>query len=162
MSCPSRCSLHLEELTFREHPRRLQSGIPGFNSEAQARFCDGFASDIEVQNSVGPIITLHGRITAREYGARLDNQGHPMIQTFPNNDAVFHDDNVPTHTAGTVRFSHGLKSMKVNFNIFPRPAQSPDLNNTEPLWSVLLTRVTNIFPLTTSLKQLEDVLQEEW
>jgi hypothetical protein len=43
-----------------------------------------------------------------------------MIQTlFPNNDAVFQDDEAPIHTAGTVQFSHGLKSMKVNFNIFP-------------------------------------------
>jgi hypothetical protein len=42
--------------------------------------------------SVGPIITLHGRITAKEYVDRLGNQVHPMIQTFPNNGA-----------AGTVR-----------------------------------------------------------
>jgi hypothetical protein len=44
--------------------------------------------------SVGRIITLHGRITAREYVDRLGNQVHPKIQTlFPNNDAVFQDDN---------------------------------------------------------------------
>jgi hypothetical protein len=48
-------------------------------------------------------------------------------------------------------FSHGLKSMKMNFSIFP-----------EPLWSVLETRVRNRFPPPASLKQLEDVLQEEW
>jgi hypothetical protein len=39
----------------------------------------------------------------------------------------------------------------------PWPAQSPDLK-----WSVLETRVRNRFPPQTSLKQLEDVLQEEW
>jgi hypothetical protein len=40
--------------------------------------------------SATPIITLHGRITAREYVDRLGNQVHPTIQTlFPNNDAVF-------------------------------------------------------------------------
>jgi hypothetical protein len=33
---------------------------------------------------------------------------------------------------------------------------------TEPLWSVLETRVRNRFPPPTSLKQLEDILQEEW
>jgi hypothetical protein len=42
------------------------------------------------------------------------------------------------------------------------PAQSPDLNIIEPLWSVLETRVRNRFLPPTSLKQLEDVLQEEW
>jgi hypothetical protein len=58
------------------------------------------------------MITLYGQITAREYMDRLSSQVHPMIQTFPNNDAVFQDNNAPIH-------SHGLKSMKVNFNIFP-------------------------------------------
>jgi hypothetical protein len=32
----------------------------------------------------------------------------------------------------------------------------------DPLWSVLETRVKNRFPPPTSVKQLEDVLQEEW
>jgi transposase len=55
--------------------------------------------------SVGPIITLHGRITAREYVDRLGNQVHPMIQTlFPNNDAVFQEDNAPLPTVGTVQW----------------------------------------------------------
>jgi hypothetical protein len=30
---------------------------------------------------------------------------------------------------------------------FPWPAQPPDLNITEPLWSILGTRVRNRFPL---------------
>jgi hypothetical protein len=30
------------------------------------------------------------------------------------------------------------------------------------MWSVLETRVRNWFPTPTSLKQLEDVFQEEW
>jgi hypothetical protein len=53
--------------------------------------------------SVGPIITLHGKITAREYVDRLGNQLQPMIQTFPNNDAVFQIDNTPIRTAETVQ-----------------------------------------------------------
>jgi hypothetical protein len=53
-------------------------------------------------------------------------------------------------------FSHGLKSMKVNFNL---PGQH---NITESLWSVLETRARKRFPPPTSLKQLENVLQEEW
>jgi hypothetical protein len=36
------------------------------------------------------------------------------------------------------------------------------LNIIEPLWSVLETKARNRFPPPTSLKQLEDVLQEEW
>jgi hypothetical protein len=44
----------------------------------------------------------------------------------------------------------------------PWPAQSPDLYITEPLWPFLETRVGNRFPPPTSLKQLENVLKEEW
>jgi hypothetical protein len=50
----------------------------------------------------------------------MGNQVHPMIQTlFLNNDAVFQDNNAPIHTPFTQLdlFSHGLKSMKLNFNI---------------------------------------------
>jgi hypothetical protein len=54
--------------------------------------------------SVGPLIALHGRKTARGYIDSLGNQVHPMIQTlFPNNDAVFQDDSALIHTTGTVR-----------------------------------------------------------
>jgi hypothetical protein len=45
------------------------------------RFCVGLGSNIVLQYSVGPIITLHGRIAAREYLGRLVNEFHPMIQT---------------------------------------------------------------------------------
>jgi hypothetical protein len=53
---------------------------------------------------IGPIITFHSRITAKEYVNRLCNQVNPMIQTLvPNNNAIFQDDNAPIHTAGTVQ-----------------------------------------------------------
>jgi hypothetical protein len=57
-----------------------------------------------VQYSVGPIITLHGRITARKNVDRSGNQVHPMIQTlFPNNNAGLQDDNASIDTAATVQ-----------------------------------------------------------
>jgi hypothetical protein len=77
--------------------------LPGSNRETQGRFCDGLGSNIAVQYSVGPIIALHGRFTARVYVNRLSNQVHPKIQTlFPNKDAVFQH-NIPIHSAGTVQ-----------------------------------------------------------
>jgi hypothetical protein len=83
----------------------------------RGRFCDGFGSNIVVQYSVGQIITLHGRITAREYVDRSGNQVHSMIRMlFPNNDAVFQDDNAPIHTAGTVQ--SWFEEHEGNFSIF--------------------------------------------
>jgi hypothetical protein len=84
-----------------------------------------------VQHSVGPIITLNGRITARKYVGRLGNQAHLMIQTlFPNNDAVSQDDNALIHTAGTVQ--SWFKEHDDEQHI-PWPAPSPHLIINEPL-----------------------------
>jgi hypothetical protein len=84
-----------------------------------------------------------------------------MIQTlFLKNYAVFQDENVPIHTAGTVQ--SWLEEHDGERQHLPWPTQSPDLNITEPFWSVLETRARNRFPPPTSLKQLEYVPQEEW
>jgi hypothetical protein len=92
---------------------------------------------------------------------RLGNQVHPMVQTlFPNNNAVFQDNYAPIHKAGTVQSWFEMHEGELQH--LPSPAQSPDFNTIKPLWSVLETRVRNRFPPPTSLKQSQDVLQEEW
>ena len=48
--------------------------------------------------SAGAVITLNGQITASDYMDILGNQVRPMVQMFPNNDAVFQDDSSPIHT----------------------------------------------------------------
>jgi hypothetical protein len=84
-----------------------------------------------------------------------------MLHTlFPNNDAVFQDDSSPVHTAGTVQ--SWFEEHEGEIQHLPWPVQSPDLNVSEPLWSVLDTRLRNRFPPPKSLKQLEDIHQEEW
>jgi hypothetical protein len=111
--------------------------------------------------SVGPIITFHGQISARKYVDRLGNLVHPMIQTlFPNNDAVFQDDNAPIHIAGTTQ--SWFEKHEGELQHLSWPAESSDLNITEPLWSVLEIRMRNRFPPPTHLQQLENVLEEEW
>jgi len=111
--------------------------------------------------SAGPIIRLHGRITSGDYVDILGNQVHPMIQTiFPNGDAVFQDDNAPIHTSRAVQ--SWFEEHESELNHLPWPAQSPDLNIIEPLWSVLELKVRSKFPPPTSLKQLEEALLEEW
>jgi hypothetical protein len=76
---------------------------------------------------------------------------HPKIQTlFPNNDAVFQDD---INTAGTVQ--SWFEEHEGELQHLPWATKSPDLNITEPLWSVLETRVSNRFPPSISLNNLK-------
>jgi hypothetical protein len=59
-----------------------------------------------------------------------------MIQTlFPNNDAVFQDDNAPINTTGTVQ--SWLEEHEGENQHPPWPAHSLDLIIIELLWSVL-------------------------
>jgi hypothetical protein len=81
-------------------------------------------------------------------------------EVFPNSDAVSQNDNAPIRTAVTVQL--WFEEHEGEFQRLPCPAQLPDLNIIEPLWSILETRVRNRFPTPTSIKQLEDVLQEVW
>jgi hypothetical protein len=84
-----------------------------------------------------------------------------MIQTlFRNKDAVFQEENLPIHTAETLHL--WFEEHEGELQHLPWPTQSPGLNIIEPLWSVLETRVRNRFLPPTSVKQHEDVLQEEW
>jgi hypothetical protein len=137
----------------------LQSGMPG--STVKHGWDSVMVWAAISWYSVGSIIALHGRITAKEYMDRLGNQVHPMIKTlFPSNDTVFQDNNAPIHTAITVL--SWFEEHEGELQHLPWPAQSPDLNIIEPFWPVLETRVRNRFPLPTSLKQLEVVLHKEW
>jgi hypothetical protein len=79
MSRPSRRSLSEEECTFGEYTKKPTIRNAGYKSETLGRFCYGLDSNVVVQYSVGPIITLHGRISAREYVDRLGNQVNPII-----------------------------------------------------------------------------------
>ncbi len=47
---------------------------------------------------------MSGRITASDYVDILCSLVHPVVQVlFPNNDAVFQDDDSPIHTARSVQ-----------------------------------------------------------
>jgi hypothetical protein len=157
MSCPSHSSLHPSGTVYiwRTHKEayNLEYLVP------------------TVKHGVGCVVVwvaccwshyyLHCRITARKYVDRLGNQAHPLIQMlFPNKDAVFQEDTAPIHTAGTVQW--WFEDHEGEVQHLPWPAQSLNLNFSEPLLSVLMTRARNRFQLPTSVKQLEDVLQDEW
>jgi len=99
-------------------------------------------------------LTLNGRITASDYVDILGNQVHPLVLVlFPNNDAIFQDNDSPIHTARSVH--SWFEEHKDDLQHLLWPAHSPTLNIIEPLWPVLESRVMSRFP-PLSLKQLEE------
>lgn len=111
--------------------------------------------------SAGPIVTLKGRITGEKYRDILADQVHPMMQTlFPAGDGMFQDDNAPIHAAGLVQ--SWFDEHEDEFKHLPWPAQSPDLNIIEPLWSFLERSIRNRYPPPASLPELSQYLHEEW
>jgi hypothetical protein len=66
--------------------------------------------------------------------------------------------NIPIHTNGTVKSWFDGHDGELQHLCWP--AQLPDLNIPEPLWSVLETTVRNRFPSQTSLNQLQDVHED--
>jgi len=84
----------------------------------------------------------------------LGSQLHRMVQVlFPNNDAVFQDDDLPIHPARSVQ-SWFEENEDAHQHLLWL-AQSPTLNIIEPLWSVLESRLRSRFP-PLSLRQLEE------
>jgi hypothetical protein len=78
MSGPSRRSLHQEVFTFGEHPRKPKIRNAWFPTAKHAGGSVMVRAAISLC-SVGPIISLHGRITVRVYVDRLGTQLHPDV-----------------------------------------------------------------------------------
>jgi transposase len=111
--------------------------------------------------SAGPIVTLKGRITGEKYRELLADQVHPMMQIlFPAGDGIFQDDNAPIHAARVVQSWYDEHEDELEH--LPWPAQSPDLNIIEQLWSNLELSIRNRYPPPASLTELSQYLHEEW
>ena len=96
-----RCSQHQAGFNFGERPKKpniLNCLVPTMKYGGRSVIIWASSS----WYSAGHTITMNGRITASDYVDILGN--HPMVQTlFPNNEAIFQYDNLPIHTARSVR-----------------------------------------------------------
>lgn len=111
------------------------------------------------KHSLGPLVRLDGRITAKDYIAVLRNHLIPYINTLEDKEnTIFQEDNAPIHTARVV------KSWKEENNVvtLPWPAQSPDMNPIEHLWDELERRIRAHKPLPQNKEELWQILQKEW
>jgi hypothetical protein len=110
---------------------------------------------------LGPLVILHGRVTAAHYENLLADHVHPMVQTlFPGERPLYQDDNAPIHTARRVQAWFDEHYDDVGH--LPWPPQSPDLNIIEHVWGYLEAKLRARHPPPATLPELGTALQEEW
>jgi hypothetical protein len=89
----------------------------------------------------------------------VENPVHPMVQIlFPNNDAIFQDDNSHTHCARSAQ--SWFDEHEDALQHLPWPAQLPDKYH-QTIVVIFREYGEKQIPPPSSLKQLEDVLHEQ-
>lgn len=108
-------------------------------------------------SGTGNLVRIEGIMKKEDYEKILrENLKQSATKLGLGRRFVFQHDNDPKHTSHLVK--NFLQKSKVN--VIDWPAQSPDLNPIENLWSVLKSRVHVRRP--ANLKQLEEFAKEEW
>lgn len=108
---------------------------------------------------LGPLVSMHGNMTAEQYEAVLDNYALPTLwQYFGNGPYLFQQDNAPCHTAHVITtWFEAMDVEKLDW-----PAQSPDLNPLEHLWDELERRLRARPTRPRNRTELFAMLKEEW
>jgi transposase len=114
-----------------------------------------------IKNKIGPFILVEGTLNAEKYIELLKKHLIPFINELKkdnNNEIIFQEDNAPCHIA--IKTQNW--KIKNDINCLPWPAQSPDLNPIENLWSELKRRINKHEIKLKNKKELFDLLKEEW
>src|SRR6266511_3164155 len=106
------------------------------------------------KNSVGPLVVVEVNINGAKYKELLEE----YLVPFYNENYLFQDDNAPCHIAKIVKEWKEENSI----DILPWPAQSPDLNPIENLWSELERKVRSHKPRPKNKNELIEVVKQEW
>ena len=108
-------------------------------------------------HGVGDLHWIQGIMVKETYHQILINHMRPSAaRLFPQGNFTFQHDNDPKHTAHMI--TNYFQNQHID--VLPWPSQSPDLNPTENLWSILDKKCQDRRP--QSEQELFDVLQEGW
>lgn len=110
---------------------------------------------------LGPLVPLEGRVTGVTHRDVLANYAIPTVKSHAKKvkkKFFFQEDNAPVHTARVARSF--LTSS--NVEVLPWPAQSPDINPIENIWSYIEVKIRQRDSQPSSVRQLEQWVKEEW
>jgi transposase len=108
-------------------------------------------------NGVGALYRVNGILKKEQMRQILMRQMIPSVKTlFPDNNFLFQQDNDPKHTSKVVQTY--LKNKGVQ--LLDWPAQSPDLNPIENLWSILDKRLKD--RVCSNESELFEILERGW
>ena len=111
-------------------------------------------------SGVGKIVKIDGIMDAKHYIDILNNGYLPSLRGWRKQirSTLFMQDNDPKHKAKiTLEFLNSKK-----FKILEWPAQSPDLNPIENLWSIVKNRVYNYETRAASRQELWERVEYVW
>ena len=108
-------------------------------------------------HGVGRFYLVESIMLKEQYVSILENHMYPStMMLFPDQDFIFQEDNDPKHTARVTKqwfIDKGINRMDW-------PAQGPDLNPNENLWSILDGQLKDRSP--KDREELFSVLKEGW
>uniref|UniRef100_A0A1B0DQ35 Tc1-like transposase DDE domain-containing protein n=1 Tax=Phlebotomus papatasi TaxID=29031 RepID=A0A1B0DQ35_PHLPP len=111
-------------------------------------------------NGVGFACQIVGRMNAEAYVNILDNNFIPTLDSFmlDCSDIIFQQDNNPKCTSRLAKSWFDENSIEV----LEWPAQSPDLNPIEHLWSYLKRKLLSYETTPESIHELWKRIRDEW